>query len=95
MSVTSSNSYHVGRGSASGQYSIVDGAGRVVSYADSLSDAEEVVADMNAQGLGLVDDFYVVNPNIHPFSLFRGYLFEKEHGYKGTFDDFVREVSSG
>ena len=83
-----SSTYSVGRGSASGQYSIVDGNGKTVCYADSKADAEEAARNLCGSGTETIQKA----SHISTFALFRGYLFEKELGYKGTFRDYEKEI---
>ena len=82
-----SSKYSVGRGSASGQYSIIDGNGKVVSYADSRAEAIEFVNDLNRE------EGHVSTSHISPLSLFRGYIFEKERGSKKSFAEFAAEIN--
>ena len=87
MGLVSSN-YSVGWGSASGQVSVLDNNGNVVTYADSMSDAEDVVETLNNQETQTTQTSF-------PFTsmqLFEGYLAEKERGYKGNFKRYKTEV---
>jgi len=86
MGLVSSNAYQIGRGSASGQVSIVDGYGKVVSYADSEKEARELVRNLNEQ-----QETQTVQ-DLSPFNLLQGYWVEKENGYKGTFKEYEKEI---
>ena len=89
MGLVSNNQYSVGRGSSSGQVSILDTNGKVFTYADSLSDAEDMVEALNNQ-----ETITQQEPvsHISSYNLFKGYLFEKRHGYQGDFEDYKSSV---
>jgi 8-oxo-dGTP pyrophosphatase MutT (NUDIX family) len=75
--------FSVGRGSASGQYSVVDNeTGEVVSYQDSFEDAEEYAREANSS-----------KPLRFPLSaIFRGYTQAKDYGYQGSVTEWMKEM---
>jgi 8-oxo-dGTP pyrophosphatase MutT (NUDIX family) len=75
--------FSVGRGSASGQYSVVDNeTGEVVSYQDSFEDAEEYAREANSS-----------KPLRFPLSaIFRGYTQAKDYGYRGSVKKWMQEM---
>jgi 8-oxo-dGTP pyrophosphatase MutT (NUDIX family) len=76
------SSYSVGRGSASGQYSVVGNSGEVVAYQDSFEDAEEYAREAN-------DSI----PLKFPLSaIFRGYVQARESGYRGPVKQWMQEM---
>jgi hypothetical protein len=87
--VSSSNerlgsSYSIGRGSASGQYSVVDNeSGKVVSYQDSLQDAEEMVRDSVEREQWLNDNWVQM---CHQF------MEAKDRGYDGSISEWVDDA---
>jgi 8-oxo-dGTP pyrophosphatase MutT (NUDIX family) len=80
-----SSHYSVGGGSASGQYAVVDDeTGEVVSYQDSLGDAEAFVQEENDRLEGV---------SRFPLSaIFRGFAKAKDFGYRGSVREWMRDM---
>jgi hypothetical protein len=77
-------SYGVGRGSASGQWSIVNDDGVVVGYADSRADAEEAAAGLNR------DDERSFSRG---FGDLRAFFDAKDAGFGGSWGEFQAGLS--
>jgi len=89
------STYHIGPGSSSGQFPVEDDNGKVICYVDSISDAEETIQNLYDQETRTKQDVSGLKiSDIDSFDMFQGYLFEKKHGYKGSFKDFQKEIKS-
>jgi 8-oxo-dGTP pyrophosphatase MutT (NUDIX family) len=75
--------YSVGRGSASGQYSVVDNeTGEVISYQDSFEEAEEYAREATDSA----------PLRFSMTAIFRGYTQAKDYGYRGSVAEWMRDM---